>query len=246
MKQPFLLIFAIFNTPLQIIERAEKKLLLEMVNKETKEKRYDQEDTVRGLSAKEILDDIKFGSECIFGNSEQNNLPSWEDIDHITDRTRTESESAGRLKGGTSKSAASFNAEADFGATQFFGGADFQAIRKEQERKLHLETPKNLQGIAHLWKEIQSLNQKRDRKSRIVLLDGLGSGYGSASIPVLCSNNYDLLNGESSVFDRELLNNNRSNFEVKKKENESFHEHQDHCQVSTIEASCCVFKSSSL
>ena len=215
-----------------MLERAEKKLLLEMVNKETKDANFDQEDTARGLSAGELLEDIKFGCQAIFGNSGHNELPSWEDIDNITDRSRKESDSSGKLQGGTSKDAQSFNAEAAFSPSQFFGGADFQAIRREQELKEKKAIPKNLAGIAHLWKEIQTLDDKRSRKSRVVLLDGMGSGYGSASIPVLASNNYDLLKGESSVFNRELTKSNKANFEVKKRAKAEKHDNQDFCQVS--------------
>lgn len=214
-----------------MLERAEKKLLLEMVNRESKDSNSN-EDVARGLSAAELLEDIKFGSEAVFGNSSQNELPSWADIDIITDRSRKESDSAGKLTGGTSKSAISFDAEKDFSNSQLFGGADFRALREDIEKKQKQQTPKNLDGIAHLWKEIQALDKKRVKKSRIVLLDGNGSGYGSATVPVLASNNYDLLKGESSVFDRELTNSKRSNFEVKKKKGGPIHDHQDHCQVS--------------
>ena len=215
-----------------MLERAEKKLLLEMVNQESKDKAFDQEDMARGLSAQELLEDIKFGCAAIFGSTGLNELPSWEDIDNITDRSRKESDSAGKLKGGTTHDAKSFNAEAEFTASQVFGGADFQNIRKEQEMKQKLETPKNLAGISHLWKEIQSLDKKRERKSRIILVEGNGSGYGSASVPILASNNYDLLQGESSVFDRELTKSIKSNFEVKKRKQADQHDNQDHCQAS--------------
>lgn len=215
-----------------MLERAEKKLLLEMVNKESKDAKFDQDDTARGLSAGELLEDIKFGCQAIFGNSGHNELPSWEDIENITDRSRKDSDSAGKLKGGTSNNAQSFNAEAEFSSSHFFGGADFQAIRREQAMKEKQAVPKNLKGIAHLWKEIKTLDSKRSRKSRIVLLDGMGSGYGSASIPVLASNNYDLLKGESSVFDRELTSSNKVNFQVKKRAKSKKHENQDFCQVS--------------
>ena len=222
-----------------MLERAEKKLMLEMVNKESKDSSsFEQEDTARGLSAKEILEDIKFGCEAVFGNAGNNELPSWDDIDKITDRSRKESDSAGKLKGGMIKSALSFDAEKEFCSTQQFAGADFQAIRKQQELKRKKEIPKNLEGIAHLWAEIRTLDKKRARKSRLVQLDGKGSGYG-ASVPVLASNNYELLKGESSVFDRELITSNKVNFEVQKKKykGQQF-ENQDFCQVSrsTVEA----------
>lgn len=219
-----------------MLERADKKLVLEMVNRESKEEGDDNknsdEDKARGLSASELLEDIRFGCEAIFGNSTNNELPSWEDIDNITDRSRKESDSIGKLQGGTSKTAQSFNAQKDFSATQHFGGANFRDIRTKLEEQEKKRTPKNLQGIAHLWKEIEALgNKKRAKKSRIVLLEGKGSGYGSATVPVLASNNYDLQNGESSVFDRELRQKNKANFEVKKRKKGAQHENQGHCQV---------------
>ena len=226
----------LFRSCHKMLERAEKKLLLEMVNKESKDAKFDQDDMARGLSAGELLEDIKFGCQAIFGNSGHNELPSWEDIDNITDRSRKDSDSAGKLKGGTSKNAQSFNAEAEFSSSQFFGGADFQAIRQAQDKKQKQGVPKNLAGIAHLWKDIQKLDDKRNRKSRIVLLDGMGSGYGSAAIPVLASNNYDLLKGESSVFDRELNKSNKVNFQVKKRAKAKKHDNQDFCQVSNSAA----------
>ena len=56
-----------------MLERAEKKLLLEMVNRESKDTMFDQEETgqARGFSTGELLEDIKFGCEAIFGNSGQ-------------------------------------------------------------------------------------------------------------------------------------------------------------------------------
>ena len=126
-----------------------------MVNQESKKNSdpLDEEDgKARGLSAEELLEDIKFGCAAIFGNSGLQELPSWEDIDNITDRSRKEADTAGKLKGGTTRNFKSFDAEAEFSSTKFFGGADFGAIRKEQEMKEKRETPKNLAGIAHLRK----------------------------------------------------------------------------------------------
>jgi SWI/SNF-related matrix-associated actin-dependent regulator of chromatin subfamily A member 5 len=217
----------------RILERAEKKLLLEIVNRETQSNTtMDLEDpnaTARGLSAGELLEDIKFGCEAIFGNSSNNELPSEEDIAVITDRARKESRSVGKLTGGTAKSSNSFNATKNFTQSQVFGGVDFQQVRKQKENEL---IPKNLKGIAYLWHEIKSLeNKKRERKSRICQVEGKGTGYGKEYVPVLTANNYTFC-GETSVFDRELKQSNKSNFEVKKRKNKgpSF-ENTDHCVV---------------
>ena len=85
-------------------------------------------------------------------------------------------------------------------------------------------------GIGYLWQEISQLSGKREKKSRIVHVEGTGSGYGKATVPVLASNNYELENGESSVFDRELSHNKRAAFGTGKKKARKF-ENQDHCQV---------------
>lgn len=215
----------------RMLERAEKKLLLEMVNRESNEPNDDEEVEVRGLSAAELFDDIKFGSQAVFGSSQHQELPSIEDIEIITDRKRKESDSVGKLQGDMMQSAEEFDATKSFSKTQLFGGKDFSTIREEQKAMLKKQIPSNLYGIGNLWQEIQQLSSKRNRKSRIDMVAGKGSGYGGA-VPVLKSNNYDLENGESSVFDRELKSANKSNFGVikNKKKNEEF-ENQDFCQV---------------
>mmetsp|Transcript_41662 Transcript_41662/g.99912 ORF Transcript_41662/g.99912 Transcript_41662/m.99912 type:complete len:1104 (+) Transcript_41662:269-3580(+) len=220
----------------RMLERAEKKLLLEAVNKESNgDALVIEEDTqVRGLSAAELFEDITFGCNAIFGESSNHDLPSTGDIEVITDRSRKESDTLGRLKGDTTLNAGSFDASKEFlSKTQFFGGADFREIRKMEEARVKKETPKNLRGIAHLWKEIQNLDSKRSRTQRIVNLNGKGSGYGRATVPVLASNNYDLMNGESSVFSRELSGRaNKANFKDKKKKVEGpTFENQEYCQV---------------
>jgi SWI/SNF-related matrix-associated actin-dependent regulator of chromatin subfamily A member 5 len=211
----------------RIVERAEKKLLLDQtVNREK-----GAEDTVRNLSAKELLKDIKFGCAAIFGENSNNELPSLEDIGQITNRARTESDSVGKLKGGVMKVAATFDAEKELSASHQFGGVDFRKIREEQERKKKKEIPKNLKGIEHLWREVSQIKGRRVVKNRIIMVDGMKSGYGSASVPVLASNNYDLQHGESSVFDRELSHQykKKSAVPAKKKRAQTF-ENQDHCQ----------------
>mmetsp|Transcript_18968 Transcript_18968/g.28621 ORF Transcript_18968/g.28621 Transcript_18968/m.28621 type:complete len:560 (+) Transcript_18968:3-1682(+) len=214
-----------------MLERAEKKLLLEMVNRESNTPNDDEEVEVRGLSAAELLDDIKFGSQAVFGSSQHQELPSIEDIEIITDRKRKESDSVGKLQGNTMQSAEEFDATKSFSKSQLFGGKDFSTIREEQKAMLKKQIPSNLYGIGNLWQEIQQLSSKRNRKNRIDMVAGTGSGYGGA-VPVLKSNNYDLENGESSVFDRELKSANKSNFGVvkNKKKNAEF-ENQDFCQV---------------
>ncbi|CAJ1937255.1 unnamed protein product [Cylindrotheca closterium] len=213
----------------RMLQRAEKKLLLEMVNQESKESGEDER--VRGLSAAELLEDIKFGSQAVFGDSANNELPSWQDIDTITDRERKESDSVGKLHGNKQHSAKEFDAEKAFGETQTFGGIDFRAVRKQQEDLLKSKIPQNLKGIGNLWQEISQLKSKRERKNRIMMVESNGSGYGKP-VPVLKSNDYDLENGESSVFDRELKKDRKAKFKVAKKKVEGpTFDNQDFCQV---------------
>lgn len=221
----------------RMIQRAEKKLLLEMVNRDSHSnttmdpEQQDSDAVARGFSATELWEDIKFGCEAVFGNSSNNELPSEEDIAAITNRTRKESDSVGKLTGGTSLNAKSFDTSVELTSSQLFGGVDFLELRKKQKREQNKNIPTNLKGIAYLWNDIKALeNKKRVRKSRICLIEGKGSGYGLSHVPVLAANNYTF-GGETSVFDRELKGSRKSNFEVKKRKNGPTFEHTDHCNI---------------
>jgi len=114
-------------------------------------------------------------------------------------------------------------------AEQIFGGTDFREIRKKQEKEKNKNVPENLKGIAHLWYDIQSLeDKKRERKARIIQVKGKGSGYGCAYVPVLAANNYSY-GGETSVFDREQKQSKKANFEVKKKSKTATFVNESHC-----------------
>jgi SWI/SNF-related matrix-associated actin-dependent regulator of chromatin subfamily A member 5 len=209
----------------RMIERASKKLLLDQsVNRETS-----SGGNTGGLAAKDLLNDIKFGASAIFGGKTLEDLPSWKDIEHITNRDRKESDSVGKLKGGTEYNGATFKAENKFTEGQVFKGLDFRKIREENERKTLKETPKTLQGIGRLWQSIKAMEgKKREKKSRLIMVEGKGSGYGKEFVPVLASNNYDLLKGESSVFGRELKSSQRKHAALPSKK-EKF-ENASHCQ----------------
>ena len=237
----------------RLLQRAEQKLLLEVVNRNDKANQQallnSENDQVRGLTSQEMLDDIKFGSDCVFGNDDSNSkneLPTWDEIEAITDRSRKESDTVGKLVGGTqlnSKRLDQRNKNKQVKATQTFGGVDFQKLRQEQHQKETASIPKSLQGIGYLWKEVQQLSSVRNRKSRIIQVQGNGSGYGSKMVPVLASNNYELEHGESSVFARELSSgNNQAACAVpdKKKKTKNW-DNQDFCQVCLDGGSlvCC-------
>lgn len=216
----------------RMVERANKKLLLDhSVNRNLGSAKKQTSDDGTGLSVKDMLKDIKFGANAIFGKHTLEKLPTWKDIEHITDRNRTESDSIGQLKGGMEESGATFDAQKGFTESQVFGGLDYRKIREEHERKAADETPKSLQGIGHLWQTIKGIEgKKRDRKSRVLLVDGKGSGYGKKHVPILASNNYDLESGESSVFGRELGHSQKKLAAVPAKKGPKF-ENSPWCQV---------------
>ena len=211
----------------RMVERAQKKLYLDqMVNQDSLAGLEDDEE-LGGVSKGELLATLKFGCDAVFGGDveNQNTLPTLEDIDVITDRNRSEdfSEGSGKLKGATS-TVADFKADDDFTSTTKLGGIDFKEIRDK-----HKKTSKDMGSIADTWSKLQ----KRIRKNRIVQVEAKGSGYGAVSVPVLASNNYDLENGESSVFQRELSESKGNYGEIKRRVLKSGvdFESQSHCQV---------------
>ena len=216
----------------RILERAEKKLYLDqMVNRGTSNKDVDEEGG--GLSTSELLASLTFGSNAVFSSS--NNLPSDYEMAKITDRTRSEDCSDGKLQGGVTNTASDFNKEKELTDTRNFMGVDFRKLRDEKEAKMNGKKTKNkyLDKLKQEWKEVQTGEQeeelgkgKRNRKSRIKQLDGMGSGYGSAAVPVLAMNDYDLENGEPSVW-RETK---KIKTVERKKEKVSF-TNQDFCQA---------------
>eukprot|EP00522_Entomoneis_paludosa_P007833 CAMPEP_0172444392 /NCGR_PEP_ID=MMETSP1065-20121228/4442_1 /TAXON_ID=265537 /ORGANISM="Amphiprora paludosa, Strain CCMP125" /LENGTH=1047 /DNA_ID=CAMNT_0013194915 /DNA_START=254 /DNA_END=3397 /DNA_ORIENTATION=+ len=206
----------------RMVERAEKKLYLDrMVTRDGAEPMPEsgemEEDSER------LMATLKFGCNAVFGQnqSESNILPTDEDIEVITDRTRTEDYSKGNLKGDAVESAKEFDATKEFTATTKFGGIDFGQIREQYQQKKQ----ESMDAIASTWKRV--------RKSRIKMLDGLGSGYGSKAVPVLASNDYDLQTGERSVFQRELsgADGKAAAVPAKKKKNAQTFEMQDFCQL---------------
>ena len=173
----------------RVVERAQKKLYLDkMVNRGSS----DSEDKDKGMSGSELLRSLQFGCNAVFGDTSQNFLPSDDDINIITNRSRTENDSAGKLKGGAAQTTDNFDAEFGLKDTQSFGGVDFRALREEQTKgKEHSNIPSSIRDVAVHWANANGEStEKRDRKSRVVMVKGNGSGYGSAYVPVLASNNY--------------------------------------------------------
>mmetsp|Transcript_16108 Transcript_16108/g.20042 ORF Transcript_16108/g.20042 Transcript_16108/m.20042 type:complete len:593 (-) Transcript_16108:145-1923(-) len=183
----------------RIVETAEKKLYLDkMVNQghaDADQLKKDEEP-----STSELISSLQFGCNAVFGNdSSLNALPTAEDIDVITDRSRTEDFSSGNLKGGTTQTTETFDTTVREGYTTLnWRGVDFKALRQEYK---DTEVAGRIGDIANSWNEEA---KKRNRRKRITMVEGLGSGYGASMVPVLSSNQYDLDTGESSVFNREL------------------------------------------
>lgn len=223
----------------RIVERAEKKLYLDqMVNRGISNRDMDEEGG--GVTTSELLASLTFGSNAVFSSS--NDMPSDADIDKVTDRTRSEDSSDGLLKGGVTKTANDFDKDKELTDTRQFCGVDFRKLREEKEARsmggggVGHGNAKNkfLDNIKQDWKQITSGDNidemgkgKRVRKSRILKVAGLGSGYGAAHVPVLAINDYDLQSGEPSSWGRETK---KVKTVTKKKVVNKFI-HQNFCQM---------------
>jgi len=224
----------------RMIERAEKKLYLDqMVNKGVSSQQMD--DAGGGLTAAELLETLKFGSNAVFSSS--NEMPTENDIDKLTDRERSEETSQGMLKGGVAKTAKDFESEKVMLDTMTLEGVDFRALRDKEREKSKKKTKVSISRLKQVWKgynedDIENMGKgKRVKKSRIVNFDGIGSGYGAKHVPVLAMNNYDLLTGEGSVWEKEAKRNKQVCVPVEKKPRITFfsktqnHDNQDFCQA---------------
>lgn len=212
----------------RIVDRAQKKLYLDrMVNRGSSES--DEKD--KGVSGSELLESLQFGCNAVFGNTSQNLLPTEEDINTITDRSRTEDSSAGKLKGGIAQTVEEFDAEVGLKDTQSFRGVDFKALREEQKKNQTSNIPSNLRDVAVHWAQANG-KDKRERKSRLVMIQGQGTGYGKAFVPILAANNYELEKGENSVFNQELKGRGGDYKEPKQKRKKAGvdFDNQDVCQ----------------
>ncbi|CAB9506371.1 Probable chromatin-remodeling complex ATPase chain [Seminavis robusta] len=173
----------------RILQRAEKKLYLDKMVMQQGDLVDDQQ-----VDEKKLMETLRFGAQAVFGSAGlKMELPSKEDIEILTDRSRTESFTGGKIKGDADTNVEDFDANKKFRSTTDFGGIDFKAIRESHRR----QKPKDFGAIMNTWRK------KRERKNRITMVNAKGSGYGAA-VPVLKSNDYDLETGEQSVFQREL------------------------------------------
>lgn len=180
----------------------------------------------------DLLETIRFGASAVFGEDVNKNpsLPTKAEISLIIDRTRSENKTEGKLRGGMIKTGKDFDVSEKYWKPQDFDGVDFKKLREENLNKLK-RMPKQLQAIADHWdKDVQIMENARKKQNRILLIEGKGSGYGSALIPVLASNNYELKSGECSVFARELKHD-RSIPVLKTTRNKTAIKHHSDCQI---------------
>lgn len=211
----------------RVLQRAEKKLYLDqMVNRGTTNQTTDMDGS--GLTTAELLSTLKFGSNAIFKSD--NDLPTDEDIAAMTDRNRSEETSFGVLKGGVANTANDFEADKELTDTQTFEGIDFRKIRDIQ-KKNPKHKHKNITKLKEEWSYLNSFNNddggrgKRQKTERILEL----KGNDGVSRQVLSINNYDLMDGEPSVFEKETRKTaGMSN--PKKKVKKKGYVHQDFCQ----------------
>jgi len=167
----------------RVVQRAQKKLYLS----ETVNRGADAGEGMSKLSGAEVMAMIQFGAAAVFAGG--NREPTDAELDRIIDRTRGKDDGEGALSGGRMSDAASFNASSAPVSTHSLFGRDFVV-------------PKSEKDIAGEWRKL--VEGTRERKQRIKMVAGGGSGYGSAYVPVLASNDYSLGEGETSVFSREL------------------------------------------
>ena len=111
-------------------ERAEKKLYLDrMVTRDNARPTTDvQDNDTKG----NLLSTLRFGCNAVFGSGEKKQeLPTKEDIELITDRTRTEDYTSGKLQGNAEQSVDTFDETKAMVSMMELGGIDFQQLREQ-------------------------------------------------------------------------------------------------------------------
>jgi len=215
----------------RVLERAEKKLYLDqMVNGGGSSQAIEDDGT--GFSTSELLASLKFGSNAIFSSS--NDMPTDDDIAKLTDRSRSEATTGGLLTGGVANSAKDYDTEKKLTSVATFEGVDFRKLRDASSQdKDKTKRGATLNKLKQEWKAVQYGEDtvmgkgKRQKTSRIVQMNGLGSGYGAKSVPVLAMNNYGLEQGEPSVWKE----TKRTVQVPKYKEHRKSFVNQDFCQT---------------
>jgi SWI/SNF-related matrix-associated actin-dependent regulator of chromatin subfamily A member 5 len=206
----------------RVLERAEKKLYLDQIVNSGASDGVNNEDNV-GLTTAELLSTLRFGSNAVFSST--NELPNDNDIEHMTDRKRSENTSKGLLQGGTSKTAKDFEKDKALTSTTTLNGVDFKAIRESQGQ----DKKKKIQSITDLKKEWKTLNEgrgKREKTSRVLTV----KVDGHKAVNILRTNNYELEHGEPSVFKHETKKTEGMSNPTNKGKGRQI-KNQDFCQV---------------
>lgn len=212
----------------RMLQRAEKKLYLDqMVNSGGGSSNASGgDDESPGLTTSELLKTLKFGSNAIFCST--NDLPTNEEIAVITGRNRSEETSFGALKGGAVNSASTFDVAKELSDTQTFGGIDFRQIRDAEKKRGKKHS--SISKLKEEWRESMLADEsggkgQREKKSRIMnIKDDNGTFHR-----VLSENNYELDNGEPSVFTKEAFKSSGMSNPKRKKTVLTF-DNQDFCQ----------------
>ncbi|KAH8098631.1 helicase [Aureococcus anophagefferens] len=179
----------------RVLQRSQKKLFLSNMVNAAQQLGHDDaavdDDDVGRLGGAEVLSMLRFGAASMF-RGETNREPTDAELEGIIDRTRTggAEETSGGLVGGVEASADTFDTSEEFVSTRELFGAEVKAPPRISHR-----------DISEQWKHV--VDGRRERKQRIKMVEGKGTGYGGA-VPVLACNDYELEAGEASVFDREL------------------------------------------
>lgn len=158
------------------------------------------------LDASSIIGHLTFGGDAV-ANLVGNQLLDDESMDALIDRSRglVGSRDEDILDAGgpplrktgnvqitsAKKDAATFDATKELTSTRVLQGVTYDEISRPIT---------SLRDISAEW---ATQKEKRNRLQRITMVDGQASGYGSF-VPILKENFYDLAEGESSVFNREL------------------------------------------
>ena len=252
----------------RMIERAEKKLYLDrMVNRGNSDQESKQQNNDNDyVATADLLKTLTFGANAIFKST--NDLPTVDHIETLTDRTRTEVDSTtessiDEVIQEVSNDASTFNKDKELTDTQTFDGIDFREFRDANRRNYKGNETKRKKYLDELKVEWSVINEpeeggrgKRQRKNRIVQVKGIGSGYGSATVPVLARNNYDLEDGEPSVWTETKRKVPAPDPKKKREMLKRVLDNQDFCQVCgdggsliccprcpvSVHESCCGIK----
>ncbi len=120
-----------------------------------------------------LLAHLRFGADAVAMASGANEPLDDATLDAIVDRTRTGNEALPTLKR-DKKNTATFDAEKAETGTR-----ELQGVTYERPKAVA-----RLGDISQEWAELVE-GKKRKRQARVTMIEGKGTGYGSAAVPVL-------------------------------------------------------------